>query len=158
MNLTVMASWFPHCSLIILEVIFSSHWLMLVTYNTVQMQQWRNAISRFRYFLSRIQHSPPYSSTESTQASYTCLFVVRKKVVRKTLVLVKTVFCKALNALEALARRLYTSHQFYHLLLLLTPSTKTPSHTQCCQHQLSLATFLSSALHGPQPKTLFWRH
>ena len=104
MSLTVMISWSPHCSLVILEVILSSHCLMLVIPSTVQMQRWWNALSCFRCFLSTIQHSPPYCSTESTQVWYTYLLVVSER-----LVLVKTAFRKAPNALEALARRLSTS-------------------------------------------------
>ena len=116
MSLTVIISWFSHCSLVFLEVILSSHCLMLMIPSTVQMQRWWNVLSRFRCFLSRIQHSPPYCSTESKQTLYTCLLVVREK-----LVFVKTAFHKALNALEALARHLSTSASIQPSAAIIDP-------------------------------------
>ena len=99
MSLTVMVSWSLHCSLVILEVILSSHCLMLVIPSTVRIQRWWNVFSGFRCFLSRIQHSP-HAAALRAHKLHRPVSGGKKK---KRLVLVKTAFCKAPNALEVLA-------------------------------------------------------
>ena len=68
MSLVVMVSLSPHCSLIILKKMCSSHCCVQVIPKMVRIQRWWKVFSHFWCFFKGIQHSPPYSNTDNTQA------------------------------------------------------------------------------------------